>query len=406
MLLFIVILGVLVWLAFQQIAQKIYLEQAQARADLITETVENALPTQWKAFLANTATPSDLAALDKVFQEEALRRKLTSLRVFDPSGAVIYDSKGAKTPAHKTSAALSKIIAGGGASASHIDLPSGDHFELYVPHRDESGALLIVFELFEPASYSNELLIRTAVPAIAVPAILLLGLLWILRVLVLRAQGDIDRRTSAIAELSHRLETFVSSSALDAAKAAHGADGIASKNITCTLFHSDVRDFTSLAETNSPQDVVSFLNDLMTVQVEIVAKHGGDVDKMIGDALLVRFEGPERERRAISAARDILNEARLKRLARGVGVGIYSGEVISGAIGPRSRRDFTVIGDSVNIAARLCSNARKNELIVDTQTAARADIRDFGPPDKLAVKGRNEPLTVHRWTARQPDRPR
>ncbi len=107
----------------------------------------------------------------------------------------------------------------------------------------------------------------------------------------------------------------------------------------------------------------------MTLQIECVARHGGDVDKLIGDALLARFEGEAKESRAIAAARDIQSAVEAAGLPRGVGIGVYTGQAISGPIGPEARRDYTVIGDSVNIAARLCAAAARGEIVADVGDA-------------------------------------
>ena len=120
---------------------------------------------------------------------------------------------------------------------------------------------------------------------------------------------------------------------------------------------SDIRDYTSYAEAHSPEQVVAMINDLMTVQVNAIRTRGGDIDKMIGDAVLALFSGPDAAGHAIDSAKAILEHVGAGNYPRRVGIGIYTGEVVSGAIGPADRRDFTMIGDSVNIAARLCSAA-------------------------------------------------
>jgi class 3 adenylate cyclase len=271
-------------------------------------------------------------------------------------------------------------------------------YEIYVPYLDVDGNLRAIFELYEDVSSLDTMLMETAVPAITMPIALQIVLMIVLGILVRRAQRDIDSRTDAIGQLNQRLESFVSASAINAAKNAGTMDNIPSRKITCTLFHSDVRDFTSYAEDNQPERVVFFLNDLMTIQVNIVTQFGGDVDKMIGDALLVRFEGENAERRAIDAAKSILDEVRRASLARGLGVGIYTGPVISGAIGPKSRRDFTVIGDSVNMSARLCSHAQAGEIIADASSVATAEAEGFFEEERIQVKGRAVPLAAKRWT--------
>lgn len=398
-ILFMALLGGIVWFAFNQVTRNIYLEQAQVRAELIVDSLKDSAPDSWNSFLLGTATEGDLKVLGDVFTEEIERQKLISLKVYDLRGMVIYDSNLIATGTLETSASLREVIVSG--KPTLVRKTGIDHvlsYEIYSPHLDQDGNMRAIFELYEEVSYLDTMLKKTAIPAIAVPLVLQLVLMLVLSGLVGRAQRDIDKRTAAIGQLNNQLETLVSASALSAAKNAGGMGNIPSRKITCTLFHSDVRDFTSYAEDNSPERVVFFLNDLMTIQVKIIAHFGGDIDKMIGDALLARFEGEGAEKRAIDAAKAILDSVRRASLARGLGIGIYTGQVISGAVGPKSRRDFTVIGDSVNISARLCSHADPGEIVADKPTVSAAAAKGFKPEETLQVKGRAETLSIQRWS--------
>lgn len=400
--LFVGVLSALLWFAFDQVTKHIYLEQAQSRIGVIGDSVMDASPDAWAAFIAGKATPADLDALNAAFNEEVDRQKLISLKVYDLTGTVIYDINPANIGNVETAPSLRQVILTDQPTLRRKTTIDGTlAHEIYIPYLDPQGNLRAIFEVYEEVGYLDALLLETAVPAISVPVILQIALMLVLGILVRRAQGDIDQRTEAIGQLSHRLETFVSASALSAAKAAGDMDNIPSRKITCTLFYSDVRDFTSYAEDNAPERVVFFLNDLMTIQVKVVTDFGGDVDKMIGDALLVRFEGADAQKRAIDAAKSILDALRRASLARGLGIGIYTGQVISGAVGPKSRRDFTVIGDSVNVSARLCSAAEAGEVVADAATVEAAAATDFGAEERVQVKGRAEPLAVRRWNATQ-----
>ncbi|OFX07570.1 MAG: hypothetical protein A2516_04785 [Alphaproteobacteria bacterium RIFOXYD12_FULL_60_8] len=402
MVLFMGVLSGVLWFAFDRVTQHIYLEQAQNRTNVIVDGLKDSSHEVWDAFLAGRATPQDLETLGVIFKESVEQQKLISLKVYDLKGVVIYDVFPDKIGMIETAPSLRYVILNNQATLLRKNAADGSiAYEIYIPHTDRDGNLRAIFELYEEVSYLDTLLLETAIPAIAVPVVLLMVLMFVLGVLVLRAQTDIDQRTEAIGELSRRLESFVSASALEAAKNAGNASVIPSRKIVCTLFHSDVRDFTSFAENNQPERVVYFLNDLMSIQVRVVTHFGGDVDKMIGDALLVRFEGEEAEQRAINAAKSILDIVQRASLARGVGIGIFTGQVISGAIGPESRRDFTVIGDSVNMSARLCSHANSGEIIADAATVRAAEAKGFGPTENLQVKGHAEPVAVQRWNIEQ-----
>src|SRR6185369_12217849 len=134
---------------------------------------------------------------------------------------------------------------------------------------------------------------------------------------------------------------------------------------------------------------------IIGLQVKIIEAHEGDVDKMIGDAVLARFHGQERERSAVEAARAIQAAVGAADLPCGLGIGVFSGPVMAGLVGSGDRLDYTVIGDSVNVAARLCEAAAVGEVIVDAATACRAG-GPFESEESLRVKGREGSIRVRR----------
>jgi class 3 adenylate cyclase len=142
------------------------------------------------------------------------------------------------------------------------------------------------------------------------------------------------------------------------------------------------------------------LNDIIGLQVEIIGDHGGDVDKMIGDAVLARFHGAQRAGDAVAAAAKIQEALKSSHLPRGVAIGICDGPVVAGLIGAGHRRDYTIVGDTVNSAARLCSLAKAGEIIVDSAAAAMVPDMRFGPEETVSVKGRQGKLAVRRFISR------
>ena len=108
--------------------------------------------------------------------------------------------------------------------------------------------------------------------------------------------------------------------------------------------------------------------------------------------MLARFDGEDGGQRGVAAAREIIEAVNQGDYLRHVGIGVFRGAVIFGAIGPKNRRDFTAIGDAVNISARLFSEALANEIVVDANLADD----DFGPAETILVKGREEPLIMRR----------
>gem|GEM_PF-952763 len=184
---------------------------------------------------------------------------------------------------------------------------------------------------------------------------------------------------------------------------------------TCwvSVLFSDIRGFSTLSEQLDPQGVVEFLNEYMTAMTEAVAPWGGYINNFIGDAIVVVFGAPvpqpNAEWCAVSAAlamRDRLAELNARRQARGEvaiqsGIGISTGQAVAGQIGSLDRLIYTVIGDTVNVAARLETLTKEFPnhpiLINDTTAAALHDhpeilLQSLGPQ---RVKGRSEPVEVY-----------
>jgi adenylate cyclase len=170
-----------------------------------------------------------------------------------------------------------------------------------------------------------------------------------------------------------------------------------------TLFFSDVRSFTAYAERHPPERVVEALNRLLNAQTEIIHRNGGDVDKFVGDAVVAVFSGQQRVENACRSALEIQEE--LARDPGGydgleVGIGLDSGEVILGLVGSEKRADFTVIGDHVNVAARLCAAARPGMVLVTESVYSPLGVRVTARgPAHLKVKGKAEPLAVYQILA-------
>ncbi len=150
--------------------------------------------------------------------------------------------------------------------------------------------------------------------------------------------------------------------------------------VVTTLF-ADIRGFTTLAERQSPQETVAVLNHYFERAAAVIFRHSGSLDKFIGDGIMALFGAPQPSDRdpinAIQAAialQEVVQEvnADLREQGLGVqlsiGVGINTGEVTAGYIGSKLRTDYTVIGDAVNLAARLESNAKPGQILVGETT--------------------------------------
>lgn len=177
-----------------------------------------------------------------------------------------------------------------------------------------------------------------------------------------------------------------------------------------TVLFSDIRRFTAIAESIGAGETVQMLNDYFSDMVEVVLRYGGLLDKYIGDAIMAVFGapivGPQDADDGVSVAIEMMRQLKRfneRRLARGlqsidIGIGVATGEVIAGSIGSEKRLDYTVIGDSVNLAARL-ESANKfygtNVLIAGTTVERMLKPRPMRELDMLRVKGKQKPVAIY-----------
>jgi adenylate cyclase len=176
-----------------------------------------------------------------------------------------------------------------------------------------------------------------------------------------------------------------------------------------SVLFADIRGFTTMAEELSARETVETLNELFTEFYEAIANNRGVLDKYIGDAVMAVFGAPiagdDDPQNALRAGMqmiqvlDVINGRREQRGAAPmrIGIGIATGEVVAGTIGSPKRMDYTVIGDSVNLAARLQDLTKEYgvEILIDEATAACADsVAQIRKIDSIMVRGRRRPETV------------
>ncbi|MDO8465005.1 MAG: adenylate/guanylate cyclase domain-containing protein, partial [Gallionella sp.] len=356
------------WFMVNYLELRVYLETTLRRIETTARLAKMTNPKAWQRLVEGDDPRAVLAEPDGQELAKALASlsadgHTEKLKIFNERHITIFSTDPRDIGVREENQIMKNVLLRNEPAIESTELDKQRLYEIFAPLTIGQQSR-IVFEVYEPADVLDKIIVRSFAEFVAMPLAILLFLgLWLSRI-VGRAQVDIDRRVEAQRSLRKQLERFVSVSAAGAARLSHGGN-VPTSRTSIALFYSDVRDFTSLAEFHPPKATVEFLNELMTLQVEVIQRHGGDVDKMIGDAVLARFEGSDRETHAVQAAQEILTLLRQRPLVREIGIGIYDGEAIIGAIGPAERQDFTVIGDSVNLAARLCSLAEKGELVVE-----------------------------------------
>ena len=212
----------------------------------------------------------------------------------------------------------------------------------------------------------------------------------------------INKMINGLQERLH-LTQFVSDEALTAVEEVD-LEGLAlgGERKEATVLFSDIRGFTSMSEKMDPEDVVNLLNTYFDKQTEVVQNTGGDIDKFVGDELMAVFKGDQMADQAVECALKIqeqvqkLNQEMGKNI--GIGIGINTGSMVMGAMGSKDRMDFTVIGDNVNLGARLCSAAAAGEVIISESTNKLLEGKNFQLTklDPITVKGKEKPIQIYR----------
>jgi len=168
----------------------------------------------------------------------------------------------------------------------------------------------------------------------------------------------------------------------------------------CTFLFTDVRGFTALSETLSPEEVTTIMNKALTIQSEAVQKYGGMVDKYIGDAMMAIFNAPidllHHESIAVECAKEIQENIIKADIGVEIGVGVNTGEAVIGNMGSDTRFDYSAIGDAVNTAARLESATKEAgvNILIGKETEKYSGIT-LKPLKPIKVKGKEKPLKIY-----------
>ena len=380
-----------------------YLTIAQRQAEAIATAVQREQPDMWKKMTDGTVRqPLDWqsppwTALGSLFDMLTANRDFRKLKIYNSLGVVLYSSDQYEIGTTEQSYGVINTLATKRPTAVINSLDDGPVYELYTYLSPASGQSPLLMELYEPETWLSKLLTVSAVFLLVVPLTIFGVLLAGLTLLVFRAQRQINRQAHLAIELQGRIEKLVSRRAVSASQQATlPAD---SHLLPASLYYADIRDFSGYAEHNPPDVSVQMLNRIIDIQVAQIEAFGGDIDKIVGDALLAVFTGDNRTDQAIACAQAVLQAcAEWPQMPRKLGIGIHDGQVIAGRIGSSSRQDFTVIGDAVNISARLSDLAAGGELVIDTATLERTQKHaGFSAAEEVLLKGRSKSVQIKRW---------
>jgi class 3 adenylate cyclase len=246
------------------------------------------------------------------------------------------------------------------------------------------------------------------------------------RLIVQAAQESLAR--ASLMRDRDRLAKYFSKDVVDLVLNDPASIGLGGRRMNATVLFADIRNFTLLSTKMEPEEVVDLLNRYFSTVVDIIFKHGGTLDKFIGDGVMALFGVPypleNAPVHAIETALELIHaleafnkdlEAR-QMLRIDIGVGINSGPVVAGNIGSSQRHEFTVIGDTVNLAARLegLNKEAGTQILISESTyqavKSKFDTRALGP---IRIRGKTEPVEVYaivtpsmsappRWSQRPP----
>lgn len=230
-------------------------------------------------------------------------------------------------------------------------------------------------------------------------------------------KGNFNEMVVGLKEREFIKDTFGRFMSVEISRKILGEGGIAlgGEEVEATVLFSDIRDFTAMSEKMGPSEVVAFLNEFFSFLVGPILENRGVINKYIGDCVMALFGVPDKTEnhaemavRAALGMRRALEEFNALRSSRGeppvrIGIGIHTGKLVSGNIGARERMEYTVIGDTVNVASRIESQTKLlgacilvSREVLDRIPPSLAGELPFEKCPAISVKGKTEPLELYR----------
>jgi len=205
-------------------------------------------------------------------------------------------------------------------------------------------------------------------------------------------------------ELRAGFERFFAPSVAEMIVKSGGSTALTGARLPVAVVFGDLRGFTALSESHSPEATAALLGEYFAIVGEIVFEQNGTLDKFIGDGFLAVWGAPvacpDAADRALAAARDIGREVGLLGMHAGgerisAGFGLSYGEVFAGNVGSSRRLEYTVVGDAVNVAARLCEAAAPREILLTAEFASQlSTTTGLVPLPDRQVRGRAQPVAI------------
>ena len=212
---------------------------------------------------------------------------------------------------------------------------------------------------------------------------------------------------SKINKVKSTFKKYVSKNIVDKLLESEDSLNLGGTESDVTILFSDIRGFTSMSEKLSPTQIVKLLNKYFQSMINVVFKYNGTLDKIVGDELMVLYgvplKNPEDTDNSVKTAiemfvqLDKFNDRIVKDGFKPfkIGIGINKGKAVSGNIGSEQQMNYTVIGDTINLGARLCSSAKSGEILISRSVKENiSDKYNFKQIPSIEVKGKAKPIDI------------
>lgn len=324
------------------------------------------------------------------------------VKVFSYDGLTLYDSQDQKNVGHpyalRAEAGFRTALRGQVASKVEIENNGHRFLEVYLPiFKAQTKQVVGILELYEDVTRFEKHIRTASQQVLLLPTIIFLAFNVLLFVIVAKADRLISDQTSLLLAIRHNMSKYLSSSAVEAICQAVSSQRelFRGDRRTLVILFSDIRGFTSYSEGQEPETIVKELNKIFQIQADIINAHGGVIDKFVGDEIMATFAVDQISAAAQAAIEIMTAIAAAAEVDFRLGIGIHTGEAVVGSLGTDERRDYTAIGDTINIGARLCSAAAAGEIVLSPEVFEKIDPKlqaRFSEERTLNLKGKARPM--------------
>lgn len=350
--------------------------------------------------------PADTALMDSFHKEitavVSSDFSIGKVKVFTSKGLTLYDSLDQKNVGQPYAARTEEGFRAAlrGQAASKVEIEDNGHrfMEVYLPVlKTETTQVVGILELYEDVTRFEKHIRSASRKVLLLPTLIFISLNLLLFIIVAKADRLISDHTKLLIAIRHNMAKYLSSSAVEAICRAVSTkrELFRGERQELVILFSDIRGFTSYSETQEPETIVKELNKIFQIQADIINECGGVIDKFVGDEIMATF-GADQASPAVQASIKIMDAIEsAAEVDFHLGIGIHAGEAVVGSLGTDERRDYTAIGDTINIGSRLCSAAAPGEVILSPEVFGRIEAElqaRFDEKRILNLKGKAKPL--------------